>query len=180
MEWSKVADDLIRLNKEIADARRALERTGPGREPIKGNALARNRAVNRALAAVEGLRNTLRTWFGFYDGYDPLFTWWMQEPYKVADQSLTSYSTFLRQRFGASASGSAPTSAPAAAVAGEGQGGAEAAASVAVAVPAVVVVLPGAPGERGQPGRPRRPRRPSTGIARSSAPRSAATHCSAS
>jgi dipeptidyl aminopeptidase/acylaminoacyl peptidase/uncharacterized protein (DUF885 family) len=106
MEWSKVAGDLIRLTKEIADVRRALERNAPGRDQAKGSALAKNRASNRALSAVEGLRNTLRTWFAFYDGYDPLFTWWMQEPYKEADQSLQSYSAFLRQRFGASASGS--------------------------------------------------------------------------
>ena len=59
------------------------------------------RAANRALADVEGLRNTLRGWFGFYDGYDPLFTWWMHEPYKAADQALQAYADFLRQRFGA-------------------------------------------------------------------------------
>jgi dipeptidyl aminopeptidase/acylaminoacyl peptidase len=106
MEWSKVAGDLIRLNKEIGDARRTVERNAPGRDQGQGNALGKNRAANRALAAVEGLRNTLRTWFAFYDGYDPLFTWWMQEPYKAADQSLQSYAGFLRQRFGASASGS--------------------------------------------------------------------------
>jgi uncharacterized protein (DUF885 family) len=63
------------------------------------------RAANRALASVEGLRNTLRTWFAFYDGYDPLFSWWMQEPYKVADQALQAHATSLRQRFGASAAG---------------------------------------------------------------------------
>ncbi|MGP0069994.1 MAG: DUF885 family protein [Isosphaeraceae bacterium] len=106
MEWSKVADGLIKLTKEIADARHSLERNAPGRDQAKGNALAKNRAANRALAAVESLRNTLRTWFAFYDGYDPLFTWWMQEPYKAADQSLQSYAGVLRQRFGASASGS--------------------------------------------------------------------------
>ncbi len=106
MEWSKVAGDLIRLTKEIADARKALERNRAGKDQDKATALAKTRASNRALAAVEGLRNALRTWFAFYDGYDPLFTWWMQEPYKTADQSLQAYAGFLRQRFGASASGS--------------------------------------------------------------------------
>ncbi len=102
MEWSKVAGDLTRLAREIEAARRTLERTAPGRDP----GLAKVRAANRALAAVEGLRNTLRTWFAFYDGYDPLFSWWMQEPYKATDQAIQAYAGSLRQRFGASATGS--------------------------------------------------------------------------
>ena len=57
--------------------------------------------VNRALATTEGLRATLRGWFGFYDGYDPLFTWWVQEPYKAADQAIDAYAGLLRQQFGA-------------------------------------------------------------------------------
>jgi hypothetical protein len=95
MDWSKVAGSLDGLNKEIGEARRALEGDAGKKEKIK------HEASNRALATVGDLRNTLRGWYAFYDGYDPLFTWWMQEPYKSVDDSLQSYADFLRQRMGA-------------------------------------------------------------------------------
>jgi dipeptidyl aminopeptidase/acylaminoacyl peptidase len=102
MDWSQVAGDLTRLTREIDAARRALDRAAPapGPDQAKDRAGARVRAANRSLAAVEGLRATLRGWFGFYDGYDPLFTWWMQEPYKATDQALQAYAGSLRQRSG--------------------------------------------------------------------------------
>lgn len=54
--------------------------------------------ANRAAGAVDDLRRTLRGWHGFYSGYDPVFTWWLDEPYKAADKALTDYAAFLRQR----------------------------------------------------------------------------------
>ncbi len=44
------------------------------------------------------LRSTLRNWYGFYNGYDPMFTWWVSEPYKAVDQSLEKYAVFLREK----------------------------------------------------------------------------------
>jgi len=95
MDWSKVADTLSTTAKKIDEARRSLEREARGRSNVK------RLVANRALADVESLRANLREWFGFYDGYDPLFTWWVQEPYKAADEALQSYASFLQQRFGA-------------------------------------------------------------------------------
>jgi uncharacterized protein (DUF885 family)/dienelactone hydrolase len=108
MDWAKVAGDLNHLAKQIDEARRKLERDAADKGPAKSadaDRAKRVRAANRALASVEGLRGTLRTWFAFYDGYDPIFTWWMQEPYKSADQALQAHADVLRQRFGASAAG---------------------------------------------------------------------------
>ena len=152
-------------------ARRALEQTAPGRD----RALAKVRSANRGLAAVEGLRNTLRTWFAFYDGYDPLFSWWMQEPYKAADQAVQDYAGALRQRYGASADGSGSASARARAAARRGRrwfrrGWSRRAAGAVRAVP-------DAPG---RPGKARPPPRSLIGTARSWVRPSAATPCSAS
>jgi dipeptidyl aminopeptidase/acylaminoacyl peptidase/uncharacterized protein (DUF885 family) len=99
MDWAKVATTLDGLVKEIAEARRAVERDPAARDKVK------REAANRALASVDDLRNTLRSWYAFYDGYDPLFTWWMQEPYRGADEALQSYGDFLRQRLGAVTTG---------------------------------------------------------------------------
>jgi len=58
----------------------------------------RKTVANRAAGDVESLRNTLRAWFSFYNGYDPLFTWWVDAPYKEADKSLQDYAVFLREK----------------------------------------------------------------------------------
>jgi hypothetical protein len=52
----------------------------------------------RAIGAINSLKNNLRNWYTFYNGYDPLFTWWNEEPYKTLDQTLTTYAAFLSER----------------------------------------------------------------------------------
>jgi hypothetical protein len=52
----------------------------------------------RAAEALAALRRTLRSWYEFHTGYDPLFTWWVAEPYGRADQAIERYVEFLRQR----------------------------------------------------------------------------------
>ncbi len=66
----------------------------------------------RGPAAVDALRAGLTEWFTFYNGYDPLFTWWMGLPFKKVDAALQGYAQFLREKV-APADGATPT-APAA------------------------------------------------------------------
>ena len=89
----KVAAQLNDLTKQIETARRALE-AGLRAEP--GN--VKKTVANRAASAVNSLRGALRVWFGYYDGYDPLFTWWVDEPYKAVDQALGDYATYLTEK----------------------------------------------------------------------------------
>ncbi|MBK9387613.1 MAG: DUF885 family protein [Planctomycetes bacterium] len=44
------------------------------------------------------LRRALRQWFRFYDGYDPLFTWWVAKPYEAADQALEKHERAVRAK----------------------------------------------------------------------------------
>lgn len=60
--------------------------------------VAKKTVANRAAGTVDDLRRTLREWHGFYNGYDPTFTWWLEEPWKAADKALNDYASFLRQR----------------------------------------------------------------------------------
>ncbi|MCX6910216.1 MAG: DUF885 family protein [Verrucomicrobia bacterium] len=55
-------------------------------------ALARRTAV-----AIAELRGSLKKWFGFYDGYQPDFQWWVKKPYEEADKQLEDYAKFLRE-----------------------------------------------------------------------------------
>jgi hypothetical protein len=54
--------------------------------------------ANRAVAATREITAQLHDWFGQYNGYDPMFTWWVAQPYKDADKALTSYSAFLKEK----------------------------------------------------------------------------------
>jgi len=91
---SKAAAEVTALAKQIESVRRTLE------TDLKStSAPAVKKAVaNRAAMAADELKNILRDWNTFYTGYDPLFTWWMSEPYKAADKTLTGYTAFLRER----------------------------------------------------------------------------------
>ena len=55
------------------------------------------RLAKRAAGAVEELRGTLKTWYAFYDGFQPDFSWWLKPPYEEARQALEEYSKFLRE-----------------------------------------------------------------------------------
>src|SRR5262245_3448991 len=90
---AKIAATLNDLNKQIEATRRAVESGSRGEQ-----AKIKRTVANRAATTVNSLRNTLRTWFGYYNGYDPLFTWWIDEPYKAVDQSLGAYSAVLSER----------------------------------------------------------------------------------
>jgi hypothetical protein len=54
--------------------------------------------ANRAMIATRELTEALHEWFSQYSGYDPAFTWWMDQPYKEADKSLHEYQDFLKQK----------------------------------------------------------------------------------
>jgi uncharacterized protein (DUF885 family) len=58
-----------------------------------GSAEARGEAA-RILA---GLRPMLASWFAFYHGYDPLFTWWVENPCLALEKRLADYAAFLRE-----------------------------------------------------------------------------------
>jgi len=51
----------------------------------------------RSAQAVESLRRSLRTWFTFYDGFTPDFSWWVRKPHEAADKALEDYAKFLRE-----------------------------------------------------------------------------------
>jgi uncharacterized protein (DUF885 family) len=101
---AKVAATLTELRKQVDERRRALElglrpegRGGdstPTVEPLR----VKKTVANRAVLALNGLRNNLRNWYTFYNGYDPVFTWWNEEPYRSLDQALTTYGAFITER----------------------------------------------------------------------------------
>ncbi len=112
IDSAKIAATLNDLRKQVDERRRAVELGLRG-----GDASLKKTVANRAVLAINSLRGNLRNWYTFYNGYDPMFTWWNEEPYKTLDLSLTNYATFLSERVvGIRSEGSGQTQA------GQGRG----------------------------------------------------------
>jgi uncharacterized protein (DUF885 family) len=91
MNPAKAAGVLDALGKQVNAMRRSVEGSlKPG--------MVKKTTANRAAGEVQALRATLRRWFDFYNGYDPLFTWWAEASFKAADTALQSYGAFLLER----------------------------------------------------------------------------------
>src|SRR5262249_3808927 len=92
VDSARAAGLLNDLKQQVAQARKVAE------AKLAADAKSDKEAVGRAAEAVTRLRGTLKSWFGFFNGYDPVFTWWMGEPYKEADQALQDYAAFLSEK----------------------------------------------------------------------------------
>ena len=74
-------------------------KTQAGAESEKVEPLTVSRVVAlRAADRVRELQQSLREWFRFYDGYDPLFGWWGRQPYQEFASALDDYQKFLREK----------------------------------------------------------------------------------
>ncbi|RYG06518.1 MAG: DUF885 domain-containing protein [Chitinophagaceae bacterium] len=81
----KLAGDLNNITKSI----RSLQKKLAGETGIQVELAA------RASGSVNGLREALANVYLFYNGYDPLFTWWVPKPYKKVDSLLGVYATAI-------------------------------------------------------------------------------------
>lgn len=91
VDSKKAAAILSSLTKQVADLRRSTEATLKTKPPSRT-------VANRAAGETITLRAILKHWFDFYNGYDPMFTWWAAEAFKSADTSLRDYAVFLREQ----------------------------------------------------------------------------------
>ncbi len=127
---AEIAATLNELRKQVDERRRGLEAglrsqrgsSGAGDGNYEAASIKKT-VANRAVAAINGLRNNLRNWYTFYNGYDPLFTWWNEEPYRALDQAMTNYATFLSERVVGIRTEGAPTQAGPTRGGGGGPGG---------------------------------------------------------
>jgi len=99
----KAAGELSALVKAIAATQKQLQtqlNAAKGPEKDKGTQILGVSKVvaNRAVANIASLNQALKGWFDFYNGYDPVFTWWLDEPYKNATKALNDYSAFLKEK----------------------------------------------------------------------------------
>ena len=82
--------------RALFDARegRGADSARPRATPPKVSRTVANRAADN----IESIRRTTGNWFRYYDGYDPMFSWWMRDPYRKLDSALARYSRTIRER----------------------------------------------------------------------------------
>jgi len=109
MDPARTAAAIDDLRRRIEAARGDIEAQGKAASAAKPG----KEAGAKAGEAVNGLRKVLANWFAFYSGYDPLFTWWVDAPFKAADSALEDYSAFLYEKIaGVPPPREAPASGP--------------------------------------------------------------------
>ena len=100
------ATALAEITRQI-DSLRARFETPTSRGDTSAAALTRARVptptvsktvANRAAENIDQISRVMQNWYEYYDGYDPLFTWWVKDPYKRLDESLKRYARTLRER----------------------------------------------------------------------------------
>lgn len=52
----------------------------------------------RAANNLEELKRYLEEWYRFYNGYDPMFSWWVSKPYEDAHKELEAYIPFVKDK----------------------------------------------------------------------------------
>jgi uncharacterized protein (DUF885 family) len=84
----QVAKELNSIQKEIKKAIAGIEKE----EAIE------MKLANLASEAAKGLQGSLKNTFDFYNGYDPMFTWWVPKTYNGVDSLLNVYTGILKKK----------------------------------------------------------------------------------
>lgn len=93
LDPSAAASSLEQISKQMEALSKRIT------EPAKGAGIeVRKTVAFRAARTVDRLRDTLKGWFEFYNGYDPLFTWWVTQPYQKTAGAMEKYAVLIREK----------------------------------------------------------------------------------
>ena len=68
------------------------------RSKVKSDNTLTSDALYEADHVTADLKRAIGSIYEFYNGYDPLFSWWMPKPYKQLDDALAGYSADLKEK----------------------------------------------------------------------------------
>jgi uncharacterized protein (DUF885 family) len=97
MDAAKSANILHALKQQVQRLSTALTTSAKDDTGDKGDKVTETLA-QRAAETTGNLRTALKHWFSFYNGYDPLFTWWTADLYQETDAALQEYANVLRTK----------------------------------------------------------------------------------
>ncbi|MCH8127242.1 DUF885 family protein [candidate division KSB1 bacterium] len=92
-----LATVLTDMNRQIVTLQTKLEQ----KLKAYGNnkkSLVKGTVANRVVNTINQLGEVLEDWHHYYYGYDPLFSWWVEEPFNTLDSTLQNYSAFVREK----------------------------------------------------------------------------------
>ena len=100
------ARTLFNVARQVDSLRAVLDAPSPaaGAKPAAGAArhssapAVTKTVANRAAEDLDRIRGVVTGWFKFYDGYDPVFSWWLKDPYAKLNDALTAYARTLREK----------------------------------------------------------------------------------
>ncbi len=90
VEGRDAAGVLVNASKQIAELETWLKKN-PAEKPKPTVAM-------RAVRLVGQMEARLKGWYRFYAGYDPMFEWWVKDPYERLLKDLNRYGGVLREK----------------------------------------------------------------------------------
>lgn len=84
----EVAKQLNEINKEITSATKKLKSVDS----------LDTKEANLASDAAKGLQGIMKDYFNFYNGYDPMFSWWVPKTYSETDSLLNVFATTIKRK----------------------------------------------------------------------------------
>jgi uncharacterized protein (DUF885 family) len=100
---SRTLPDSETFAKALADLETEIKSTQEAfKKRLKTESAEKIAPEHVALRAVDTLQASSRAldhWYGYFAGYDPMFTWWCKRPYEDCQKSLSEYSTFVKKEF---------------------------------------------------------------------------------
>lgn len=106
------ARTLDRMTKQARELARGFAGHEPGMPFKLGTREFSAVTALRAADRLTALRENLKDWNAFYDGYDPGYTWWARKPYADFDAALQAYTDVLKPPPAKSAATAPEPSAP--------------------------------------------------------------------
>ena len=104
MSAEKAALALAAASDRLGQIRARLEAGLTDKDRLEGLPIGQD-AFGRAAESTEALHKMVRDWFNFYNDYDPSFSWWLAQPFREIDKSLSEYAAFLRDKMTPAATG---------------------------------------------------------------------------
>lgn len=88
IDGKKTAEQLKSIFDSIAETKKKVE----------GGIKMDRTVAFRGSKVLEEMKRWLERWFRYYEGYDPMFTWWAAEPYKKVSAGLDELNNLVREK----------------------------------------------------------------------------------
>jgi uncharacterized protein (DUF885 family) len=93
----QTAETINRVVAEVEGLTRGLADAAPSGDDPTPEQVYTPAVAARAAAHVRRLQSAVEDFNKFYSGYDPLYTWWVTEPYERLNEALESYATAIEE-----------------------------------------------------------------------------------